>query len=129
MVWLWRGCAGLSGRSPNTWRASLAHFPHPDLCTPHRHQPHQDAHASVQAAIQLNTAVNFTLLGGIYQGFEQHRYALDAFGAALDQDPSDVASLFGYAQSAESLALADEAQGAYEALLTLAPGHAQAHYA
>lgn len=40
-----------------------------------------------------------------------------------------MASLFGYAQSAESLALAEEAQGAYEALLTLAPGHAQAHYA
>ena len=73
--------------------------------------------------------MNYTLLGGIYHGFEQHQHALEAYGAALDEDPSDVASLFGYAQSAESLALADEAQGAYEALLTLAPGHAQAHAA
>jgi len=89
----------------------------------------QDAHASFQAAIALNAAVNYTLLGGIYGGFEQHQHALEAYGAALDEDPSDVASLFGYAQSAESLALAEEAQGAYEALLTLAPGHAQAHYA
>lgn len=73
--------------------------------------------------------MNYTLLGGIYQGFEQHAHALEAYGAALDADPSDVASLFGYAQCAESLALVDEAQGAYEALLTLAPGHGEAHYA
>jgi tetratricopeptide (TPR) repeat protein len=89
----------------------------------------QDAHASFQAAIRFNKAVNYTLLGGIYQGFQQHQHALEAFGTALDEDASDVASLFGYAQSAESLALVDEAQAAYEALLTLAPGHAQAHYA
>lgn len=59
---------------------------------------HEEAAESFDKALKVNPTIKLTVLGQIYQSFNQLARAAEAYRGAVDKDPADVEAVFGYAQ-------------------------------
>lgn len=59
---------------------------------------HEEAAESFDKALRVNPTIKLTVLGQIYQNFQQLDRAAEAYRGAVEKDPADVEAVFGYAQ-------------------------------